>query len=151
MSNTEDKTSSILSTSELSADDGFIDDYSHLRLSYYQARSFEDSMTSGIDIHYDPNLTEADVNTTCDNTVEEIQEQERRKLREYHVSQIPDLPPPTFTMASIVSSLSSKMNSGQHNFKYESQIEHGINTNGRDAENRFAPNRRSTLNPQPRK
>ncbi|XP_046971568.1 uncharacterized protein LOC124538526 [Vanessa cardui] len=114
-----------------SDEDFFIDDYSHLRLSYYQHRG---------------NVTSDDSNTTLNESKMDKNkiDDERRRLREYYVSQIPDLPHPSYTVASVIATASQKMNG--NGFKYEKQIEQGTKRQDEDKV-KFDPARRSTLKP----
>nr|XP_026489748.1 uncharacterized protein LOC113396139 [Vanessa tameamea] len=116
-----------------SDEDFFIDDYSHLRLSYYQHRGNDTTDYSNLSL----NESKQDKNKIDD---------ERRRLREYYVSQIPDLPHPSFTVASIIASASQKMNAGNSGFIYEKQIEQGTKRKDEDKV-KFNPARRSTLKP----
>lgn len=120
----------------------FIDDYSHLRLSYYLHRDEKESSIDFYSNSSNSNLSQ-DVSNTEDNK-KKIDE-ERRRLREYYVSQIPDLPHPACTVASIIASASRRMNSRNANFIYENKIVQGMKR--QDKEMDFAPNRRSTLKP----
>lgn len=120
----------------------FIDDYSHLRLSYYLHRDENESSIDFYSNSSNSNLSQ-DVLNTEDNK-KKIDE-ERRRLREYYVSQIPDLPHPACTVASIIASASRRMNSRNANFIYENKIVQGMKR--QDKEMDFAPNRRSTLKP----
>lgn len=125
--------------SELSADhstedDYFIDDYSHLRLSYYQCRD----LSSSGDSTYEPYGPDSESNNTMD-----AQRDKRRKLLEYFVSQIPEFPHPSHTAASIVASASKKVDKTS-GFKYNNKIEQGNKANDDIV---FTPDRRSTLIP----
>ncbi|XP_061721426.1 uncharacterized protein LOC133528179 [Cydia pomonella] len=148
---------------------GFIDDYSHLRLSYYQLRgrnnslSFDqsnrksqdtqDNSTLNHTARMDVSVCESPVvqdisikNHGCtermgvsgsESSVQDI-EIERQRRREYYISQIPDLPHPSYTMASIIAAKSRQMGG---NFAYNNRIEKG------NAEIEFSPRDRSTMLP----
>lgn len=125
-------------TNEDNATGFFIDDYSHLRLSYHQ--DFDDSaeVTNSSLVS---EVSEQDSSLEQTDTEEEVDaETERRnKLREYWISQMPDLPHPAVTMAGIISAASRQM--GMVNLVYSDRIEQG--TSG---EEKFSPSKRSTLN-----
>ncbi|CAH0728401.1 unnamed protein product, partial [Brenthis ino] len=120
------------STNDVCDEDFFIDDYSHLRLSYYQCRDFSCISDSS-------DVPDSKSNKESEDSVED----KRRKLCEYFVSQIPDLPHPSHIAASIIASASNKMDSAS-GFIYENSIEQGTKKND---EVLFDPSRRSTLNP----
>ncbi|CAD0203847.1 unnamed protein product [Chrysodeixis includens] len=136
------QSTSTLTEADSSSSSGFIDDYSQLRLSYYQHRDAFDpsSFTSGT---ADETFNTAETDLT--ELPEDPKEAERQKLRDYYISQIPDLPHPAYTVASIISAASRKM--GPIHFKYNDRIEQGDEI--RDSRNdlEFAPERRSTLKP----
>ncbi|CAH2094640.1 unnamed protein product [Euphydryas editha] len=117
----------------------FIDDYSHLRLSYYQPREEQEL---SIDFYNNSNSSQNLLESEED---KRKVDEERRRLREYYVSQMPDLPHPSCTVASIIASASQRMNSGYGNFIYDKKIVQG--TKRQDEEIDFTPNRRSTLKP----
>ncbi|XP_063539090.1 uncharacterized protein LOC134748286 [Cydia strobilella] len=148
---------------------GFIDDYSHLRLSYYQLRGRNNSLsfdqsnresqdsqdnsalnhTARIDVSECESVVVQDIsiqNHACtmrmgvsgsESPVQDI-EIERQRRREYYISQIPDLPHPSYTMASIIAAKSRQMGG---NFAYNNRIEQG------KAEMDFSPRDRSTMLP----
>ncbi|XP_028038626.1 uncharacterized protein LOC114249305 [Bombyx mandarina] len=115
--------------------DNFIDDYSHLRLSYYRKQK-EDSF----DLNEVTDISFELSNEINDTTVKD----EQQSLKDYYISQIPDLPHPSFTVASIIASASQKM--GSVNLKYNDRIEQGNVSKNTDME--FVPQRRSTLKPK---
>ncbi|XP_028176230.1 uncharacterized protein LOC114364316 [Ostrinia furnacalis] len=135
---------SILSADE-SSTSGFIDDYSHLRLSYHRDmdESWEIVEMSSWEI-VEMSQDEAEVSNVSDKT--DDASDARQKLREFWISQMPDLPHPSVTMASIISSASQKM--GMVQLKYSDRSEPGqISQNeSQPSPNRFSPQRRSTLN-----
>lgn len=116
----------------------FIDDYSHLRLSYYQYRDLSSASASASNSTYEPYGPDSERNITVD-----AHEDKRRKLLEYFVSQIPDLPHPSHTAAKIVASASKKIDK-TISLRYNNKIEQGKKINDQIV---FAPDRRSTLNP----
>ncbi|XP_063367328.1 uncharacterized protein LOC134655795 [Cydia amplana] len=148
---------------------GFIDDYSHLRLSYYQPRgrnnslSFDQSNRESQDSqdnstlnhtaidgseHESPDVHDISIqNHACtarmgvSGSVPPVHdiEIERQRRREYYISQIPDLPHPSYTMASIIAAKSRQMGG---NFTYNNRIEPG------KAEMEFSPRDRSTMLPR---
>ncbi|XP_063627665.1 uncharacterized protein LOC134799207 [Cydia splendana] len=149
---------------------GFIDDYSHLRLSYYQPRGRNNSLSFD---HSNRESQDSQDNSTLNHTarmdgsgcespvVQDISIQnhactarmdvsgskssvqdieiERQRRREYYISQIPDLPHPSYTMASIIAAKSRQMGG---NFAYNNRIEQG------KAELEFSPRDRSTMLPR---
>ncbi|KPJ18127.1 hypothetical protein RR48_11975 [Papilio machaon] len=127
----------------------FIDDLSHLRLSYYRCESHSNS-----EITNDSKLTESDLSVIEKDTmltdISDLKE-EKDEQRKY-ISQFPDLPHPAYTMASIIASASNKMGSGRICFKYDDKVQ--VGTNARDVQNKkqieFNPTRRSTLQPNSR-
>ncbi|XP_063387312.1 uncharacterized protein LOC134673278 [Cydia fagiglandana] len=154
-------------TSNNQTTSGFIDDYSHLRLSYYQPRgrnnslSFDQSNRESQDsldnstlnhtagsVCELPNVQDVSIqNHACTSRmgvsgskspVQDI-EIERQRRREYYISQIPDLPHPSYTMASIIAAKSHQMGG---NFAYNNRIEQG------KAELEFSPRDRSTMMPR---
>ncbi|XP_026734710.1 uncharacterized protein LOC113498765 [Trichoplusia ni] len=144
MSAKNDKTLESTSTqteADSSSSSDFIDDYSQLRLSYYQQRSEFDISTT--DSYSDETFNTAE--TDLSEVPKDPKETERQKLRDYYISQIPDLPHPAYTVASIISAASRKM--GPIHFRYNDRIEQGDEI--RDSRNdlEFAPERRSTLKP----
>lgn len=144
MSAKNDKTCQSTSTqteADSSSSSDFIDDYSQLRLSYYQQRSEFDISTT--ESYSDETFNTAE--TDLSEVPKDPKETERQKLRDYYISQIPDLPHPAYTVASIISAASRKM--GPIHFRYNDRIEQGDEI--RDSRNdlEFAPERRSTLKP----
>ncbi|KAI8425157.1 hypothetical protein MSG28_006986 [Choristoneura fumiferana] len=128
----------------------FIDDYSHLRLSYYQVRdgtslSFDQTIESptqdSSELNHTFNTALTDVSESLA-TTQDIETDEREKLREYYISQMPDLPHPSFTMSTIIASASHKMGG---NFIYNDRVEQ----KGGDEDVEFFPQRRSTMQPKP--
>ncbi|KAJ0173691.1 hypothetical protein K1T71_010840 [Dendrolimus kikuchii] len=133
----------------------FIDDYSHLRLSYYQLRGndTEDSLSSqksngtlssdasmdGSCKTFDTVLSETSINPAKVDV-------DRQKMRDYNISQIPDFPHPAFSVASIISSASQRMESDIC-LIYNDKIEQGNTRNLESDVEEFTPNRRSTLKP----
>lgn len=132
----------------LEAHETFIDDYSHLRLSYYQVRegtlSFDQSIESptrdSSERNHTFNTSLTDVSESLV-TTQDIETDERQRLREYYISQIPDLPHPSFTMSSIIASASHKMGG---DFIYNDRVEQ----KGGDEDMEFSPQRRSTMQPK---
>ncbi|KAF9823849.1 hypothetical protein SFRURICE_013386 [Spodoptera frugiperda] len=125
---------------------GYIDDYSQLRLSYYQHRGTISDIT---DISGDTSTEEQTfdtVETSLNETSVTVDEKEasRQKLRDYYISQIPDLPHPSYVVASIISSASRKM--GSIHLRYNDRIEQGKAPDSRN-DSKFDPERRSTLKP----
>ncbi|XP_059053402.1 uncharacterized protein LOC131847773 [Achroia grisella] len=144
--NTEEnksETSGTLSTTD-NVSGFFIDDYSHLRLSYHGAHFKTSKETSS-----DSSVSYGDSSfgfNSCDTIETDLSEcvqesDERKKMREYYISQLPDLPHPSCTVASIIATASQKMGS---QFRYNSRIERG-ESSGRREELQFLPQRRSTL------
>ncbi|CAH0690108.1 unnamed protein product [Spodoptera exigua] len=125
---------------------GFIDDYSQLRLSYYQHRGAILDIT---DISEDTSAGETfeTVETSLSETSVTVDEKEarRQKLRDYYISQIPDLPHPSYVVASIISSASRKM--GSIHLRYNDRIEQGKQAPDSQNDLEFDPERRSTLKP----
>lgn len=194
--NKPDESTASLSADQSSNGEFFIDDYSHLRLSYYQDRDdflnlrlFSDmSISDNQDSAYSTNASTTEsfldikedgvntINTTNDaesargnptntskladpktpsnsanptNARSENYEAAWGWLREYLVSQIPDLPHPSVTAASIISSAMHRTDP-TNRFVYNNQIEQGRSTD-EDVEDEigtFAPERRSTLKPE---
>lgn len=139
------------------AEGTFIDDLSHLRLSYYQQRgmshenipNFEESaddsgLTSNCSVTMEEKPT---VDTMLMELTELKEESEREKRREIYISKIPELPHPSFTVASIIASASQKMDSGIY-LKYNNRIEESRKCDCRDEKLEFNPKRRSTLKPK---
>lgn len=130
---------SALFSDEASTSDFFIDDYSHLRLSYH--RDIDES-------DVDDEITEDEVETSDENDNSDDETDIRQRLREYWISQMPDLPHPAVTMASIISSASQKM--GMVNLEYNDRIEPGYSVQEDEkrqtSPQRFSPEHRSTLN-----
>lgn len=130
---------------------GYIDDYSHLRLSYYQYRSALSDKSSGTSADtstqgtFDTALI--DLSDTSQPSIVET-EDERRNIRDYHVSQIPDLPDPSYVAASIISSASHNMGPvhGVH-FRYNDRIEQESRIPDSQNDLEFDPPRRSTMKP----
>lgn len=137
--NQDSNESSNVSIKDHSNSEFFIDDYSHLRLSYYQWRGDEPNFT--LDSTSDLSL--------CANTEDrkpidnDSTDEGRRKLRQYLISQIPDFPHPSCTAASIIASASQRMNSRKSSFIYDKRIEEGVKKER--APVIFSPERRSTL------
>ncbi|CAH2244277.1 uncharacterized protein LOC120632049 [Pararge aegeria] len=161
----EQDESTVLSADRTSDGEFFIDDYSHLRLSYYQYRdditldvsdSYQDSAYSTNastnksfrDATNSTNTNSTNAKSTNTNSTsvgpKHLQEEERRKLREFYISQIPDLPHPSYTAASIIASASHRMDP-TNRFVYNKKIEQG--TKMEDDMTSFTPGRRSTLKP----
>ncbi|KAG6452455.1 uncharacterized protein LOC115445011 [Manduca sexta] len=161
---TEDNESQLTLLEEENMTNCFIDDYSHLRLSYYQHRlsSSNESEASDYVIVSSGDTSESsdfvmvssdqtdlsrysleDSRTTEQTDISDtsIKIDERQILRDYYISQIPDLPHPSFTVASIIASASQRM--GGVHFKYNDRIEQGDAGDQVDVE--FSPSRRSTL------
>uniref|UniRef100_A0A2A4J1T9 Uncharacterized protein n=1 Tax=Heliothis virescens TaxID=7102 RepID=A0A2A4J1T9_HELVI len=140
--NYNSQSSSFQSEQGNTSSSGFIDDYSQLRLSYYQHRgdisdiSCGTSNTSSEFETIETNLSET--------TILDAKEVERQKLREYYISQIPELPHPSYVAASIISSAASKMGSV---FRYNDRIEQGSQVPDLPNDMKFDPKRRSTLKP----
>ncbi|CAF4910829.1 unnamed protein product [Pieris macdunnoughi] len=107
----------------------FIDDYSHLRFSYYQDDSFNSSFTTNSSV-----LS----NDTLETNVSDFNTKKAEP-------QIPDLPHPSYVMASIISSASNRMNTGNMQFKYANGVE---TAKTQPAQFKFSPSRRSTLMPE---
>ncbi|XP_022818027.1 uncharacterized protein LOC111350627 [Spodoptera litura] len=130
-----------------SSSSGFIDDYSQLRLSYYQHRGAISDVT---DISEDTSAEETHTFETVETSLSETsvtvdeKEARRQKLRDYYISQIPDLPHPSYVVASIISSASHKM--GSIHLRYNDRIEQGKVPDSRN-DLKFDPERRSTLKP----
>ncbi|XP_045502858.1 uncharacterized protein LOC123699860 [Colias croceus] len=124
----------------------FIDDYSHLRFSYYQNR--DGPLDSTLETMCNSTLPSDDAtSTTMETNVSDIEHvDERQELRNYYVSQIPELPHPANTVASIIASASNSMNSGNMRFKYADKIETAKKQPSAELE--FSPSRRSTLMPK---
>ncbi|KAM3962519.1 uncharacterized protein ACR2FA_003424 [Aphomia sociella] len=124
----------------------FIDDYSHLRLSYQRAH-FKESMSNVT--FTDSSVSNRDSSigfNSCDTIETDLSESfkepdERQKMREYYISQLPDLPHPSFTVASIIANASQKMGS---QFRYNDRTEQGKSTEQSELFE-FSPQRRSTL------
>lgn len=132
---------------EASTSEFYIDDYSQLRLSYYQVGETDTSLPASTDNsstygEETCDTLETDLNVTSS---EDAKEQERQKLRDYYVSQIPDLPHPSYIVASIISSASHRM--GSVHLKYNDRIEQGNQFCDADKYMKFSPQRRSTLKP----
>lgn len=119
----------------------YIDDYSQLRLSYYRhpgnitisTENEESEYTTDTAVTIETNLSDVSIKENC------------QKLRNYHISQIPDLPHPSFTVASIIASASQRM--GSFNFKYNDKIEEKGNTREPCKYEKFSPQRKSSLKP----
>ncbi|KAJ8713958.1 hypothetical protein PYW08_007578 [Mythimna loreyi] len=129
----------------------FIDDYSHLRLSYYQHRGPLSDVSGGTsedksEETFDTVLT--DLSEVSQTSIDDEKQAEIQKLREYNVTQIPDLPDPSYVAASIISSASHKMGPvhGVH-FKYNDRIEQGSRVPASWNDLEFDPQRRSTMKP----
>ncbi|CAG9565378.1 unnamed protein product [Danaus chrysippus] len=136
--NQEFNESSNISTKDDSNSEFFIDDYSHLRLSYYQWRGDEPNST--LDSTSDLSLCNIEDPKPIDN---DSSDEGRKKLRQYLISQIPDFPHPSCTVASIIASASQRMNSRKSSFIYDKRIEEGVKK--KRAPVIFSPERRSTL------
>ncbi|XP_026762236.2 uncharacterized protein LOC113521000 [Galleria mellonella] len=144
--NTEEnktETSEMLSTRD-NISGFFIDDYSHLRLSYHQPHFKTSNVTSS-----DSAVSNSDSSfgfNSCDTIETNLSEcvkdsDEKQKMREYYISQLPDLPHPSFTVASIIATASQKAGS---QFRYNNRIEQGKKRE-RAVDLEFLPKRRSTL------
>ncbi|VVC96427.1 unnamed protein product [Leptidea sinapis] len=131
---------SVVSSSEDNI--GFIDDYSHLRLSYYQNR--EDPFDLSVNSSFKSCISHDSVDTVGNDTNKD--RTERKKLLDYYVSQMPDFPHPSATVASIIATSSNKMNDGMR-FKYDERVQTSMCKNHEDTLP-FSPNRRSTLIPK---
>ncbi|KAJ8723986.1 hypothetical protein PYW07_007966 [Mythimna separata] len=144
------QSTSVQSDQTNTSSSGFIDDYSHLRLSYYQHRGPLSDIASGTsedtfsEETFDTVLT--DLSEISPITIEG--QAERQNLREYNVTQIPDLPDPSYVAASIISSASRKMGPvhGVH-FIYNDRIEQGGRAPDSSNDLEFDPQRRSTMKP----
>lgn len=140
-------TSALSDQPSTSSSEFYIDDYSHLRLSYYQP---DDTGST-----FEPSTDESNTfcKESCDTLETELsvtsivdaKEAERQKLREYYISQIPDLPHPAYTAASIIASASQRM--GGVLLRYNDRIEPGNQVHDAYKEMEFTPKRRSTLKP----
>ncbi|CAB3248975.1 unnamed protein product [Arctia plantaginis] len=141
-----------MSTKQLedaSTSEFYIDDYSQLRLSYYRVSDTDVTLEASTD---DSNTyaeetcdtLETDLNVTS-NGGDDAKEVERQKLRDYYISQIPDLPHPAYSVASIISSASHRM--GSVHLKYNNRIEQGDQLRDTEKYMEFSPQRRSTLKP----
>ncbi|XP_045484498.1 uncharacterized protein LOC123689262 [Pieris rapae] len=107
----------------------FIDDYSHLRFSYYRDVSLNSSFAIN---------SSALSNDTLETDVSESNIKKAKP-------QLPDLPHPSYVMASIISSASNRMNTGNMQFKYANRVE---TAKTQPAQFKFSPSRRSTLLPE---
>ncbi|XP_041969426.1 uncharacterized protein LOC121726238 [Aricia agestis] len=130
-----------INSSATTNEDGYIDDYSHLRLSYYQQRydthlTFTDSLNSMSTFDNEDRLS--DIGDESRIRVPD----ERGNIRKHCISEIPELPHPSKTAAAVIASISHRMDSGQPKFKYGSRVE-----GQRTVPPTFAPDRRSTLKP----
>lgn len=113
----------------------FIDDYSHLRFSYYQEESqLDNSMATG---------SSFSSNDTLETNVSDIDNINKKSER--NILQIPELPHPSCVVSSIISSASNRMNSGNMRFKYADRI---ATAKTQTAQVKFSPSRRSTLIPE---
>ncbi|CAG9789235.1 unnamed protein product [Diatraea saccharalis] len=113
----------------------FIEDESHLRLSYYRENyNFDDSIDSFASAQSTSFQADQQQSVLDRSDI-------RRKISEY-VSQMPDLPHPSETVTSIITSASRKM--GMVNLRYNNKIELGK----KESDAPFSPNRRSTMNPR---
>nr|XP_021194976.2 uncharacterized protein LOC110379581 [Helicoverpa armigera] len=140
--NSNNQSTSFGSDQANTSSSGFIDDYSHLRLSYYQYRGDISDISSGTsNTSSEFETIETNLSET---TVVDAKEVERQKLREYYISQIPDLPHPSFVAASIISSAATRMGSV---FRYNDRIEQGSQVPDLKNDMEFDPKRRSTLKP----
>ncbi|CAK1553874.1 unnamed protein product [Leptosia nina] len=120
------------SESTITSGESFIDDYSHLRFSYYQDGDPNTTLQS--------NSSFVTANDTIQTFVSDISVNERRERVD-----IPELPHPAFTMAAIIASASNRMNAGNMQFKYADKIE----TAKTETEAlTFSPSRRSTMCPK---
>lgn len=133
----------------------FIDDYSHLRLSYYQLRNnnTEETLSSEkLDVTLSSCASMDESSTTIETVLYETSikptkvDEDRQKIWDYHTSQIPDLPHPAFSVASIISSASQRMESGVR-LMYNDRIEHNNTQNIASDVDEFNPERRSTMKP----
>lgn len=106
----------------------FIDDYSHLRFSYYQDESLNSSFATN----------SVSSNDTLETNVSDFDIEKSKP-------QMPDLPHPSCVMASIISSASNRMNTGNMRFKYANRIE---TAKTQPTQFKFSPSRRSTLMPE---
>ncbi|CAH4031848.1 unnamed protein product [Pieris brassicae] len=106
----------------------FIDDYSHLRFSYYQDDTLNSFTTNSSVLS----------NDTLETNVSDFNIKKPKP-------QIPDLPHPSYVMASIISSASNRMNTGNMQFKYANGVE---TAKTQPAQFKFSPSRRSTLMPE---
>lgn len=143
--NVVSRSTTIQSEQANASSSGYIDDYSHLRLSYYQHQSNVSEISSGTSEDTSCDTFDTMETELSETSVVDAKEVERQKMREYYISQIPDLPHPSYTMASIISSASRKM--GPMYLRYNDRIEQGSQV--RDSMNNleFNPHRRSTLKP----
>ncbi|KPI92373.1 hypothetical protein RR46_13594 [Papilio xuthus] len=130
-----------------SVDGSFFEDLSHLRLSYYRYE-LSNHNSETIDSQFTQNDSSIIEKDTILTNISDLKEDKTRK----YISQLPDLPHPAYTMASIIASASNKMGSGSICFKYDDKVQ--VGTNARDVQSKkqiqFNPTRRSTLQPNSR-
>lgn len=138
----------------------FIDDYSHLRLSYYQQRTLDFISNTNDDSSFSTNpdvslnrsdciTMETEINDTTSTDIKTVEEKdEHQKPREHLVSQMPDLPHPSFTMASILGAASQRMSRADGVYlRYNNKIEEGLSRVRSRDEINFSPHHRSTMLP----
>lgn len=139
------ETNSNINFTNESIEGSFIDDSSHLRLSYYRCELHNSKSTSLVP-ESDSTVVENDTMLTNVSDLKHENDKQRK-----HLYQLPDLPHPAYTMASIIASVSNKMGSGSIRFKYDDKVQVGNTSDVQQKkEIQFNPTRRSTLQPNSR-